>query len=87
MPTTHEDLTLGKVLPRLMTFCQKVAKDNTSQYADEAAVLVTDLLLAAILGLSKAGETEEGRAQIDKALAQADKARNVVDHDPYNGRI
>lgn len=92
--TAHEDLTIGKILPRLMTFCQKVARDDASPHADEAAGLVTDLLLTAILGLSKVGQTEEGRESIEKALAQADRARNVADtqpfnsgvHDPYNGR-
>lgn len=79
--TNKSEVTLTKVLPKVMTFLGKVAKDNTSPHADEAKELQTQMLLAALLGLADASSTPEGREKVEAALN--DKAYQGKGHDPY----
>lgn len=78
-----EAYSMSKVLPAIMTFLGKVAKDDTSAHADEARELQADLLMTAILGIGKAvGNSElSERAAGEVRTALADNG-----HDPYNGR-
>ena len=82
MTDQPERLSLSTVLPRIMKFLGKVGKDECSPHQEEAQLLATDLLMAALLGLSQASATPEGRERVEAALN--DRAANA--HDPYNGR-